>query len=185
MLNRDQPSSHGSDTPANRTKRIRLGGLVVGSAAVVAAAVIGSGTQFASPSIANAVPKPTASVEGGTDPDTAWRWYQKNIGTPYTTMDDALKAWSSAMQAGNFDAMHASCSQISGAGASFQGILPSPNSAANFRLQGVADDLFAAGEACRALPPGTNWDTAADMLSHVNSAKARIKAAGAIMQPYG
>lgn len=159
--------------------------MVCGAAAIISAAIIGSGTELVSPPIASAGPKPTASVEGAADKDTAWKWFQQKITGPYTAMDDALKTWSTAMGAGDYETMHASCGQIRQAGARFADILPAPDSRANFRLQGVADDLTSAADRCSTLPPGTNWDTAAGMTDYINSAQARLKDAKSIMQPNG
>ena len=161
---------------------IRAGGVILGSAAVAAAAVLSTGAPLANSPIASA--RPTATVDGATDPDTAWKWFQK-IGGPYGTMDDALRAWSSAMSAGDVDSMHAACYGLRSAAGQFQRILPGPNSRANFRLEGVVDDLYSASNSCLTLGPGANWDTAKEMLAFVDDAQARLKSAKEIMQPYG
>lgn len=155
------------------------------AAAVVASLIATPGAELISSPVASAGPKPTASVEGATDKDTAWKWFNQKIGGPYLTMDDALRTWSAAMGAGDTDAMHAACGQLLLAAVQFKSILPAPDSRANFRLEGVANDLSTAADRCQLLPPGSNWDTAKDMLTYVDSAKARLKGAKSIMQPNG
>lgn len=166
-------------------RRIRLGSLACGTAAVVAAAIIGSGTELASPPAASAFPKPTASVSVGADKDAAWKWFQEKIPGPYGSMDDALKTWSTAMAAGDSNGMYGACGMLRVAGARFENVLPAPDPRASVRLKGLAKDLYSAADQCQDLPPQADWDIAKPMLAYVDSAKARLKAAKSIMQPNG
>lgn len=159
--------------------------MVCGAAAVAAAVFATSGTQLVKSPVASAAPRPTATVDGAVDKDTGWKWFHKNIPSAYTAMNDGLQAWSVAMGAGNAPAMYQACGQIAAAGSRFERVLPAPDSRANFRLKGVADDLHSAADRCFELPAQANWDVAKPMLRYVDSAKARLKQAQAIMQPNG
>lgn len=162
----------------------RVAGLLVGLAAVGVATAITAGVQVASSPIATAGPKPTATASGAADPHTAYAWYQK-LGAPYNAMQDSLAAVGTALNTGDVDALHAACRDLRVAAGQYAALLPSPDSRATFRIQGVVDDLNAAADICMGFGPGINWEGAKPMSAHIDDANARLRSAKQILAPGG
>lgn len=169
----------------DRMTGIRVAGIFVGSMAVVVATVITAGTQVTGSPIASAGPKPTATASGAADPHTNYRWYQE-LGTPYNTTQESLQAIASALDAGgDLARIHAACRQLRGASRQYDALLPGPDSRANFRIQGVVDDLNNAADTCLGFGPGINWEGIKPMMVYVDDANARLRSTQQILAPNG
>ena len=165
-----------------RKSRAGAAGVVVGSAAVVAAAAIGAGAQLAGSPTATALPvdTPTATVSGVAPPSKEAQYWSK-VDPAYTDMESAVQALSNASDGGNPDAMKAACQQLSKSGQELKNTLPSPDSKVTPRIQEAVDNINSAYNVCMTLGPDTSQADVNQFTDAINAARAHLKSAQQIV----